>query len=388
MTGVLRQTAVVSAWSLRTLADRWVGATVAIAGFFAVVLVFVAMLSIRQGFAAVMHDSGSPDVAYVSGHRSPLTRTELTVIEQAPGVERGAHGAQVAGVYNVTAQIPMPGKGMLGSVTMRGLPASIAGIWPQFRLVAGRMFEPGVDEIVVGRQAERLFPGLKIGDTLDWNRHHWKVVGIFALRGSIHESELFADVEQLQQAYNAVGSYHEALVRLRSPAAYPAFKHWVEHNPQLNVSSQRADRVWRQQMGGLDGVIAVIGGVLTLLMSIGAIFGAINIMYANVAERMRHIATLRAVGFGRASVLAAVLLEGMMLGWVGGASAAILAYCIFNGYQASTVANGAMMAFSFAVTPGLILAALVLALIMGLVGGLFPAIHAARMPVAQALREA
>jgi putative ABC transport system permease protein len=385
MPGVLRQTAVVSAWNLRTLADRWGAASVAIAGFFAVVLVFVAVLSIRQGFAAVVNASGSPDVVYVSGHRASLSQAELTLIGQAPGIRPGT---QVAGIYNVTAQIPMPKRGILGSVTIRGVPAGIGEIWPKFRLLAGRMFKPGVDEIIVGREAERLFPDLRIGDTLDWNRHRWKVVGVFALSGSIHESEIFAEVRQLQQAYNSSGSFHEALVRLESPSAYPAFKYWVQHNPRLNVSSERADRLWRQQMGSLEGVIAVIGGAVTLLMSVGAIFGAVNIMYASVAEQMRHIATLRAVGFGRVSVLGAVLLEGMALALAGGLLASGLAFWVFNGYQASTLANGAMMAFSFAVTPGLILSALALALVMGFIGGIFPAIHAARLQVAQALREA
>jgi putative ABC transport system permease protein len=388
MTGVLRQTAAISAWSFRSLAGRLTPTVVAVTGFFAVVLVFVAVLSIRDGFARVMHDSDSADVAYVSGHHSPLTQTELSLIGQAPGVVRGAQGAEVVGIYTVTAQIPMPDKGMIGSVTLRGVPTDVTGIWPQLHIVAGRMFKPGMDEIIVGRQAERLFPGLEIGDTFDWNRHHWAVVGVFAMGGGIHESEIFTDVGQLQQAYNAVGNYDEALVRLSAPGAFPAFKHWVEHNPQLNVSAQRADQVWRQQAGSLDGPIVLIGGVVTLLMTVGAIFGALNIMYAGVSDRLRDIATLRAMGFGRASVLGAVLLEGMTLGLAGGGLAAILSYWIFNGYQTSTLANGAMMAFSFAVTPGLILAALVLALLMGFVGGLFPAIHASRLSVAQALREA
>jgi putative ABC transport system permease protein len=388
MVGVLRQTAAVSAWNFRSLAARLTPAAVVMAGFFAVVLVFVAVLSIQQGFAITMRNADSPDVAYVFGNYSALTDTELTVIGQAPDVQRGPHGPRVAGIFGADAQIRMPAKKMVGSVIMRGVPTDIARIWPRFELIAGRMFKPGVDEIIVGRQAERLFPGLKIGDTFDWNHRHWKVVGIFAMGRGIRESEIWADVSQLQDAYDSSGRYRLAMVRLTSPAAFPAFKQWVEHNPQLNVSTERADHVWQRQAGSLDRPLALIGGVVTLLMAIGAIFGAINVMYANVAERMRYIATFRALGFASLSILGAILLEGLALALAGGIAADLLAYLVFNGYQASTLTNGAMMGFGFAVTPDLLLAALVLALVMGFVGGLFPAIRAARVPVAKALLDA
>ncbi|MGH8319840.1 MAG: ABC transporter permease [Steroidobacteraceae bacterium] len=377
-----------SAWNFRSLAARSIPAAVVVAGFFAVVLVFVAVLSIQQGFAITMRNADSPDVAYVFGNYSALTDTELTVIGQAPDIQRGPLGPRVAGIFGADAQIRMPAKKMVGSVIMRGVPTDIAQIWPRFHLIAGRMFKPGVDEIIVGRQAERLFPGLKIGDTFDWNHHPWKVVGTFAMGGGIRESEIWADVSQLQEAYNSAGRYRLAMVRLTSPAVFPAFKQWVEHNPQLNVSTERADHIWQQQAGRLDRPLVLIGGVVTLLMTIGAIFGAINVMYANVAERLRYIATLRALGFVRVSVLGAILLEGMALALLGGVSAGLVAYLVFNGYQASTSTNGAMMGFSFAVTPDLLLAALVLALSMGFIGGLFPAIRAARIPVAKALRDA
>ena len=389
MGGVLRQTAAVSAWNFRSLRERMVPAGVVAAGFFGVVLVFVAVLSIRQGFATTLRNSGSPDTAYVYGNFSSLTDTELTVMGQASGVLRGSGGALVAGIFGAVAQVRMPAKKMVGSVIMRGVPGNVSGIWPQFHLVAGRMFRRGMDEIIVGRQAARLFPGLEIGDVFDWNGHRWQVVGTFALGGGVEESETWADVSQLQQAYRAVGQYRLAVVRLTSPAAFPNFKRWVEHNPQLNVTAQSADRVWLEQAGRLDRPLALIGGVVTLLMAVGAIFGAINVMYASVTGRMRYIATFRALGFGRLSVLGATLLEGMALALLGGVSACVVAYLIFNGYRASTgTPNGAMTAFAFAVTPDLLLAALFMALGMGFIGGLFPAISAARIPVASALRDA
>ena len=249
------------------------------------------------------------------------------------------------------------------------------------------MFKPGLDEIIVGRQAERLFPGLSIGDVFKWNHHDWKVVGIFAKGGSIRESEIWTDVNELQSAYNATNQYTIAYVRLTSPAAFPAFKKALEHNPQLSVTVVRESTSWAQNADAIKAPIYLIGGTVTLLMAIGAIFGAINIMYSNVASRMGDIATLRALGFARMPILFAVVLEGVVLGLVGGASAALIAYLIFNNYQASTNTNGAMMAFSFSVTPALIATALALSVFMGFIGGLFPAIRAARLPVATALRE-
>jgi putative ABC transport system permease protein len=366
---------------------RFKPSLVAISGFFAVVLVFVAVLSIRQGFSSVMLNSGSPEVAYVNGNNTPLDNSALNVIGQAPGVAQGPNGPLVAGVMGTTAQIPTRSSGLLGSVNMRGVPANISGVWTDFHIIQGRMFKTGVDEIIVGRQAERLFPGLAIGDTFDWNHHHWKVVGVFAKGGGIRESEIWTDINQLQAAYNATNSYTIAYVRLTSPDAFAAFKKWVESNPQLNVTTTREDVSWQQNANGLDGPIAIIGGLVTLLMAIGAIFGALNIMYSNVASRMQDIATLRALGFARLPILVAVVLEGIVLGLVGGIVAAIIAYLVFNGYQTSTNTNGAMMAFSFSITPTLIVTALILAIVMGFIGGLFPAIRAARLPVAAALRE-
>jgi len=387
MAQVFRQTAAVSTWNFHSLGRRLKPSLVAVAGFFAVVLVFVAVLSIRQGFASVMLNSGSTDVAYVNGNNSSLNNNMLNVIGQAPGVAHDASGPLVAGVMGTTAQIPLRSSGTLGSVNMRGVPLNITGVWPDFHIIQGRMFKTGVDEIIVGRQAERLFPGLAIGDTFDWNHHHWKVVGIFSKSGGIRESEIWTDINQLQVAYNATNSYTIAYVRLTSPDAFPAFKKWVESNPQLNVTTTREDVSWQQNANGLDTPLALIGGLVTLLMAIGAIFGALNIMYANVASRMQDIATLRALGFARLPILVAVILEGVVLGLIGGIAAAVIAYLVFNNYQASTNTNGAMMAFSFAVTPELIVTALILALVMGFIGSLFPAIRAARLPVAQALRE-
>lgn len=383
----LQQIVAVSAWNFRCVRSRFKPSLVAVVGFFGVVLVFVAILSIRNGLTAAAKNTGSADVAIVSASNGSLDGNALRAIAQAPDIAQGTNGSLIMGVFLTTAQLPTRASGLLGSLTFRGVSANMPQVWRKFRILQGRMFTPGVDEIIVGEQAERLFPGLAIGDTFDWNRHHWKVVGIFSDGGGIHDSEILTDVNQLQAAFNATNSYANAYVRLTSAAVFPAFKQAVEHNPQLGVTAVQENVSFAQSFQGLETLLTSVGGLITLLMAVGAVFGVINIMYANVASRMQDIATLRALGFSRFPVLCAVMLEGVVLGLVGGVIAAIVAYVVFNGYQASTSGNNALMGFSFAVTPGLMVSALVLAIVMGFIGGLFPAIRAAQLPVARALRE-
>ncbi len=387
MASGLRQIISVSAWNFRSMTSRFKPSLVAVGGFFGVVLVFVAILSIRNGLNAVASHTGSADVAIVSATNGSLDGNALRSIGEVPGIAQGVGGPLVMGVLVTSAELPTRSSGLLGSVTFRGVGANMPQVWNKFRILQGRMFKPGLDEIIVGQQAERLFPGLAIGDIFDWNHHHWKVVGTFADGGGIRESEIWTDVNQLQAAYNETNSYSDTYVRLTSAAAFPAFKQAVEHNPQLGVTAVQANVNFEQSFGSLETLLTMIGGLVTILMAVGAIFGVINIMYSNVASRLQDIATLRALGFSRFPVLCAIMLEGILLGLVGGIIAAIVAYLIFNGYEASTTGNGALMAFSFSVTPGLIVSALILAIVMGFIGGVFPAIRAARLPVATALRE-
>ena len=388
MSEPIRQLVAVSAWNVRSMSSRLKSSTAAAVGFFGVVLVFVVILSIREGLVAVAKNTGSNSVAIVSNSSGLLDGSAIHIIGQMPGVAQDTtSGPLVAGTFEATAQITTRSSNLLGTVTLRGVGQNIMNISPKLRIIQGRMFKAGRDEIIVGRQAERLFRGLSVGDSFNWNHRDWKVVGIFAMGGGIYESELFTDVVQLQAAYNAANQYSNVYVRLTSPSAFQAFRIALERNPQLSVTAVRETAYFQQIAGPLSKILILVSAVITLLMAIGAIFGAINIMYSNVAKRMQDIATMRALGFARLPILIAVMLEGVVLGLVGGASAALIAYLIFNNYQASTNTNGAMMAFSFAVTPALIATALALSVFMGFIGGLFPAIRAARLPVATALRE-
>ncbi|HET7570749.1 MAG TPA: ABC transporter permease [Gammaproteobacteria bacterium] len=385
----LKETLSVCGWNFRMAAARFQSSLIAIVGFLGVVLVVVALLSIRAGFQSVLSHTGSDSVAIVTYQGAgSLSRQAVTVIGQAPGVAHGPNGPLAMGDYTASARAVQRGTGRYrAAVGMRGVGSDAAAIWPHWHIIKGRLFKPGLDEIVVGRQAAQMFKGLGLGDTYDWNGHHWKVVGIFADNGGIHESEIWTDVNQLRAAYNAGDQYSGVYVRLTSADAFPGFKQAVEHDPQLSVSVVRESTFFRESGKELEGFIAEAGGVIGLLMAIGAIFAALNVLYANIAGRIRDIATLRALGFARGAVVVAVLAEGVMLGLIGGGAGALIAWLAFDGLQTHTRANGSVMAFNFAVTPTLIGIGIAAAIVMGLVGGLFPAIRAARLPVAQALRE-
>ncbi|HET6725480.1 MAG TPA: ABC transporter permease [Gammaproteobacteria bacterium] len=385
----LNETLSVCGWNFRMATARFQSSLIAIVGFLGVVLVVIALLSIRAGFQRVLSHTGSDSVAIVSHQGAgTLSGQAVAVIGQAPGVAHGASGPLAMGDFIVSARALQRGKGRYrAAIGMRGVGPEAGTIWSHWHITEGRMFRPGLDEIVVGRAASNLFKGLALGDTFDWNGHHWKVVGIFADNGGIHESEIWTDVNQLRAAYNAGDQYSGAYVRLTSAAVFKQFKQAVEHNPQLSVSVVRESTFFRESGRELEAFIAEAGGVIGLLMAIGAIFAALNVLYANVAARVRDIATLRALGFGRSAVVTAVLTEGVALGVIGGALGALVAWSAFDGYRTHTLANNAVMAFDFAVTPALVGIGIAVAIVMGLVGGAFPAIRAARLPVAQALRE-
>lgn len=383
----LRETLSVCAFSLGSLRFRMQPAVIAVIGFAGVVLVFIGLLSIRAGLSAVWAHTGSDDVAIVSKDGPGMLGLDaVRTIGQAPGVLQGAHGAVAMGDMVTSAKLHKP-TGDLADVTMRGVGPLADQIWRKWHLVAGRAFKSGIDEVVVGRMAAREFPELALGHTFKWNHHAWKVVGIFASGGDMHESEIWTDIHDLQSAYNAGNTFSAVYVRLTSAGVFDGFKKWLKSNPQLGVAVDRESTFFREQSKSISSFIGIIGGIVALLMGIGAVFGALNTMYAAVSARTREIATLRALGFNRSPVVLSVIAEALALGLAGGAAASALGYLLFNGFQASTIGNGGVLAFSFAVTPMLLATGMSYALLMGLVGGLFPAIRAARLPVATALRD-
>jgi putative ABC transport system permease protein len=274
-------------------------------------------------------------------------------------------------------------------VPVRGIEPQGLTLRDEVSIIQGRMFEFGTTEVIVGRGASGQFQGLDLGSEIRSGQNVWKIVGVFEADGAVAETEIWIDARTLQGAYRRGNSYQSVLARLESTESLTPFKDWLTSNPQLNVMVTRENEYYADQSRLLTTLIQRIGFTIAALMGIGAIFGAILTMYTAVATRAREIATLRALGFNATSVVFSVLSESMILGAVGGLIGGTLAYLAFNGYQTSTMnfQTFSQVAFAFRVTPELLTMGIIYALLMGLVGGLFPAIKAARLPISQALRE-
>jgi putative ABC transport system permease protein len=381
--------------NLRTIPQRLGSSAVAVIGIAGVVIVFVAVLSMAEGFYAAMRGAGSADRALVmrSGASDEMTSglggPETDIIKQAPGIIRADQGAVASAELFVIIDVPKRSTLTPANVPMRGIEPSTFQVRREARIVEGRMLQFGTNEIIVGRAAERQFAGLSVGSQVKSGQIVWTVVGIFDTGGSVSETEIWCDARVLQGAYRRGNSYQSVLARLESPASYNAFKDWLTANPQVNVSVRPEVEYYTAQSITLTNLIRTVGFGIATLMGIGAVFGAILTMYTAVATRTREIATLRALGFNTFSVVVSVLAEALGLAAIGGVIGGIVAYVAFNGYQTSTMnwQTFSQVAFAFAVTPALLVQGLVYALVMGLVGGLLPAIRAARLPISSALRE-
>ncbi len=391
----IRQTVAVTLLNLRTIPQRLGSSGVAIIGIAGVVIVLVSVLSIAQGFAAAMASSGSPVRALVmrSGADSEMTSglggLEVDIIKQAPGLRREGPTAVASAELYVVIDIPKITTNTSANVPMRGVEPQASAVREEFRIIDGRMFEFGTNEVVVGRGASVNFRGLTVGNTVTTGQNTWRVVGMFETGGSTAETEIWTDARVLQSAYRRGNTYQTVLARLDSSESFDTFRDWLTANPQVNVQVRREEEYYAQQSRALTGLIRGVGFGIAALMGIGAVFGAILTMYTAVSTRSREIATLRALGFNTTSVVVSVLAESLALAAIGGAIGGVLAYFAFNGYQTSTMnfSTFSQVAFAFQVTPELLLMGLSYALIMGLVGGLFPALRAARLPIPSALRE-
>src|SRR5687767_5667146 len=393
----ITQTLAVLALNVRTIPQRLSSSGVAIIGIAGVVVVFVSVLSIAAGFAAAMQGSGSPDRALVmrSGADSELTSgldgPDVDIIKQAPGIRRNAGQTALASA-ELMVIIDLPRRATPdapANVPVRGIGPESIPMREEFSIVEGRMFQFGTNEVIVGRGASGQFVSLRLGDTIASGQNRWDVVGIFESNGGVAETEIWIDARTLQGAYRRGNTYQSLLARLETRESFDAFRDWLTSNPQLNVSIRRENEYYATQSQALTRLIRTVGFGIAALMGIGAVFGAILTMYTAVATRAREIATLRALGFNTGSVLVSVIAESMVLGLIGGAIGGAAAYIAFNGYQTSTMnfQTFSQVAFAFRVTPGLLAMGLFYALLMGLIGGLFPAIRAARLPIPVALRE-
>ena len=393
---MLSQIIAVTGVNIRSIPARLGSSTVAVIGIAGVVLVFVAVLSIAEGVNATMKASGDPNLVLIlrAGSDTEMTSgfggDSVRVIQDAPGIARDESGTPLTSPeLFVVVDHPLKRSGSAANVPLRGVSPEAFKVHNRLKIVDGRNLEFGKNEIIAGRAAASQFVNLNVGTTLKWGESTWTLVGIFDDGGSVSESELWCDVKVLQPAYRRGNSYQSVYARITSPDSYQQLKDSLTSNPQLTVTPMRASEYYGSQTEVLQGIIRTIGGIIAVLMGIGAVFGAVITMYTAVASRTREIATLRALGFGSIPVVVSVLAEAILLGIVGGVIGGAIAWLAFDGYQTATMnfQSFSQMAFKFAVTPKLLTMALGYALLMGLVGGMLPAIRAARMPVVTALRE-
>ncbi len=391
----LSQVLAVSRFSLLGLPQRLGSSATAVFGIAGVVAVMVGVLSIAQGVVKTMTKSSRPDSVIVlrSGATSEmvsgLSGDAVMVVEDAPGIARQGGEALVSAELFVIVDLPLQSTGTPANVPLRGVHEAAFSVRDGFRMVEGRRFEPGLNEVIAGVGAAAQFAGLQVGSEIAVGSEYWPVVGIFETGGGIAESELWTDAAVLQQAYRRGNSYQTVFARLEAPERFQDFADTLTADPRLNVKVERTEDFYAGQSAMLSGLITGLGSLIALIMGLGAIFGALNTMYTAVSARTVEIATLRALGFNSGPVIFSVLSESLLLALIGGAIGAGLAWLGFDGIHAATInfASFSQVTFAFEVTPGLLVAGIVFALFIGVVGGLFPAIRAARQPIAHALRE-
>jgi putative ABC transport system permease protein len=389
-----RQIAAVTLMNVRTLPARLAPSAVAVLGMAGVVGVLIAVLSMAEGFRATMANTGQPDSVIVmrAGSDAEMTsilmREDVTVVEDAPQIARTPRGKAASAELFVIVDLVKKSTGTNAQAPLRGVSPGAFDV-RRVKMIAGRPFEPGRNELIVGRSAAAEYSGLAVGSRLKFGQNEWTVVGHFDTGGTVPDSELWCDAEVLAPLYRRGNSRQTVYARLTSPAAFDAFKDALTTDPRLKVKVMREQEYYASQSRVIYTIITVLGYVIAGLMGVGAVFAALNTMYSAVAARTREIATLRALGFHGVAVVISVLAESILLAVIGGAIGAAVAYLGFNGYEAATMNWQSMstLAFAFRVTPALLWQGLTWSLVLGLLGGLLPAIRAIRLPVVTALRE-
>jgi putative ABC transport system permease protein len=379
---------------IATIPQRLGSSSVVVVGIAGVVGVLVALLAMGAGFEATLKETGTDDTAIVM-RAGALTETNSVVdhdtaalVAQAPQVLRSPQGQPIASPeLVVVAALPKKSNGLDANVEIRGVGERAWDLRPNIRIIVGRRFKPGLRELIAGKGAAGQFKNLDIGSTLKLNGQLWSIVGQFDSADS-HNSELWGDTDVVGSTYRRGSSTASINIRLTDAGAFDALKATLASDPRLKVDVTTTREYYNRQSEALARLIRILGTTVGVIMAIGAVFGALNTMYAAVAARSREIATLRAIGFRGLPVVVSVLLETMLLATLGGALGAALAWVIFDNYTASTLgSNFSQVVFAFNVSPALLWSGLKWALAIGFIGGLFPAMRAARQPVTVGLRE-
>src|SRR5246500_134312 len=380
-------------YNVRSVKARWTSTIVAVAGIAGTVGVFIAMLSLARGFRATLVSSGSADNALITraGATSEMTSgvaiDSVKIIQDAPGIARGPAGPLVTPEAVLMAPIPLLSTGTDANVELRGVSPNVLAIRSNIKIQEGRMFQPGLNEVIVGKNASRTYSGLAVGNTISLGSARWQVVGVFDAGGSSFDSEVWGDAHLLNGAYKRPDTLSQSVpVHRPSPDALQQLKDSLTADPRLNVDVTREIDYYSKQSTRMTTLITILGGFVAAIMAIGAVFGALNTMYSAVAERGREIATMRAFGFGAAAVVFSFLVEALIISLVGG-GVGCLAVLPLNGLPTSTMnfQTFSNLAFAFKITPELLVKGIIFALVMGVIGGLLPAVRAARLPLATAL---
>ncbi|MCS4231751.1 putative ABC transport system permease protein [Stenotrophomonas maltophilia] len=378
---------------IASLPQRWGASSVIVVGIAGVVGVLVAMLAMGAGFQSTLNSTGDDTTAIVlrggsqAETNSVITRDQIPLLSTLPGVARDEKGrallsAELSQVVNLVSR----SDGTDVNAQFRGVGDMAWAVHDRVRIIEGRKFATGKREMVVGQGAKSQFRDMDVGSTLTLGNQAWTVVGVFA-SGDAHDSELWTDVDTLATTYQR-GALQSVTVRTDGKPGFEQFKAAVAGDPRLKLEVETTRLYYSKQGGGLTTLINILGKVIGTIMAIGAVFGALNTMYAAVATRAREIATMRAIGFRGLPVVTAVMLETMLLALLGGLLGCAIAWLLFNGYSVSTIgSNFSAVVFKFHVSPELLWSGLKWALGIGLVGGLFPALRAARLPITTALRE-
>jgi putative ABC transport system permease protein len=389
MRSLLLQITALTVMNLKSLPKRFWLSLSTIVAVMLVVVVLLAFLAMRNGFQHTLASAGSQDVAMIlragsqSEVASVITHDQVDLIEDAPGIAKGADGKPLVSpeLYLVVdgikhssqtkANLPLRGMGPEGLAVRQGV-----------HIVAGRMFAPGSNEIVVGKALQSEFDGLQLGQTVTLGHSRWTVVGVFAADGSVFESEIWADLPVVQSFFNRNNVFQTVRARLVTPAALGELQHYLDSDPRLKLDAKSEAAYFAEQASGTSNLIQKLGWPLAIAMAFGAMAGALNTMYSSVATRTSEIATLRAIGFGGLPAFVSTLIESAILATLGGVLGITTAFLVFNGLSASTLgASFTQVVFTFELTPALAAQGVALALIVGLIGGIFPSVRAARMPI-------
>lgn len=390
---MLKQILAVTSMNLRNLPQRLGISLVIVIGIAVTVAVLVSVLAMATGFNKTLANTGRADRVIVlrggssAEINSTVSREATLTIMDAPGVKRDADNRPIASAEMVAVvNLPLRATGSDANVTLRGAGPKLLQLRPEIRITQGRMFEPALRELIVGESAAQQFSGLTLGSKIRIRDGEWTVVGLFSTGGDAHESELIGDIETVLSAFRR-NLYQSVTVMLDSSAAFDAYKDRLTTDPTLSVDVKREPDYYAAQSQRLSKLLNFLAFWIGGIMALGAVFGTLNTMYSAVSSRQVEIATLRALGFGALPVIVSVFVEALALALIGGGVGSLLAWLFFNGNTVNTLgANFTQVVFRLTVTPGLLANGVTWACVIGLVGGLFPAIRASRLPIATALR--